>query len=150
VWGVKSKMLGKCIVLVFLFVGTLWDLKKNMVPKNYLVIWGIQSIIYFSFEIIHGKSVLDIFIGLIPGIVAIVLSVITREQIGMGDGLILLSVGCFQSIKDILSMLFFSFVILTIISIFLLAIRRVGRKSQVPFVPFMLMGQIIVIFGGIS
>ena len=68
---------------------------------------------------------------------------------GLGDGLIRLWVGCFQGVKDVLCMLFFSFVILTVFLILFLVMRRVGRTSRVPFVPFMFMGQLMVMFGGV-
>lgn len=142
-------MLGKWIVLVFLFVGALWDAKKKAVPIIFLLIWGMVSVIYFILEIFNGQNILGMLVGIIPGVVALVLSVISREQIGFGDGLILLCVGCIQDIKEVLCMLFFSFVFLTITLMFLLVIRRVGRASRVPFVPFMFIGQLITVFGGI-
>lgn len=142
-------MLGKWIVLVFLCVGALWDAKKKAVPKIFLLIWGMVSVIYFILEIFNGQNILGMLVGIIPGVVALVLSVISREQIGFGDGLILLCVGCIQDIKEVLCMLFFSFVFLTITLMLLLVIRRVGRASRVPFVPFMFIGQLITVFGGI-
>ena len=147
-WGV-NRMLGKWIVLIFLFVGALWDIKKKAVPKVFLLIWGIVSVIYFVFEIINGQNVLGLLLGVIPGIITLVLSIVTKEKIGLGDGLILICVGCLQTIKDVLCMIFFSFIFLTVVLIFLLAIRRIGRSSRIPFVPFLFLGQLITMYGGI-
>ena len=142
-------MLGKWIVLIFLFVGALWDIKKKAVPKVFLLIWGIVSVIYFVFEIINGQNMLGLLLGVIPGIITLVLSIVTKEKIGLGDGLILICVGCLQAIKDVLCMIFFSFIFLTVVLIFLLAIRRIGRSSRIPFVPFLFLGQLITMYGGI-
>lgn len=142
-------MLGKWIVLIFLFVGALWDIKKKAVPKVFLLIWGIVSVIYFVFEIINGQNMLGLLLGVIPGIITLVLSIVTKEKIGLGDGLILICVGCLQTIKDVLCMIFFSFIFLTVVLIFLLAIRRIGRSSRIPFVPFLFLGQLITMYGGI-
>ncbi len=148
-WGVNNGMIGKWIVLIFLFVGMLWDIKKKAVPKIYLVVWAIGAITYLILEITSNKNIGSIFLAVIPGVVVLILSLITGEQIGLGDGLILLCVGCFQGMKDVLCMLFFSFVILTVVLILLLVMRRVGRTSRVPFVPFMFLGQLMVMFGGV-
>lgn len=142
-------MLGKWIVLIFLFVGALWDIKKKAVPKVFLLIWGIVSVIYFVFEIINGQNMLGLLWGVIPGIITLVLSIVTKEKIGLGDGLILICVGCLQAIKDVLCMIFFSFIFLTVVLIFLFAIRRIGRSSRIPFVPFLFLGQLITMYGGI-
>ena len=147
-WGV-NRMLGKWIVLIFLFLGALWDIKKKTVPKVFLLIWGIVSVIYFVFEIINGQNVLGLLLGVIPGIITLVLSIVTKEKIGLGDGLILICVGCLQTIKDVLCMIIFSFIFLTVVLIFLLAIRRIGRSSRIPFVPFLFLGQLITMYGGI-
>lgn len=148
-WGVNNRMFEKWIVLIFLFVGMLWDIKKKTVPKIYLVVWAIGAITYLISEIAGEKSIFSIFWALIPGFVVLLISLITGEKIGLGDGLILLCVGCFQGVKDVLCMLFFSFVILTVFLILFLVMRRVGRTSRVPFVPFMFMGQLMVMFGGV-
>ena len=104
---------------------------------------------YFVFEIINGQNMLGLLLGVIPGIITLVLSIVTKEKIGLGDGLILICVGCLQTIKDVLCMIFFSFIFLTVVLIFLLAIRRIGRSSRIPFVPFLFLGQLITMYGGI-
>lgn len=148
-WGVNNRMRGQWLVLMFLFVGMLWDIKKKAVPKMYLVVWAVGAMTYLVLEIASKQNIFSIFLALIPGVVVLFLSVITGEQIGIGDGLILLCIGCFQGVKDVLCMMFFSFVILTVFLMLLLVMGRIGRKSRVPFVPFMFMGQLAVMFGGV-
>ena len=133
---------------MFLFLGMMWDVKKKAVPKNYICIFGVVGVISLILEVAKGKSILDGVLGLIPGCVAIILSVVTEEQIGSGDGWILLCVGFFQNIKETLCMTIFAFVIMTIVLMFLLVIGRVGCKSTIPFVPFLFMGQGIIMLGG--
>ena len=56
-WGVNNRMFEKWIVLIFLFVGMLWDIKKKTVPKIYLVVWAIGAITYLILEIAGEKSI---------------------------------------------------------------------------------------------
>ena len=141
-------MIGKGIVLLFLAIAAIWDIKKKAVPKNYLCVVGVVAVIYLGLDIMSGKSLIDGILALIPGYIIVFLCVVSGEQIGLGDGLILLCVGCFQNIRDTLCMIFISFVILTLVSMFLLISRRVGRKSTIPFVPFLFCGQLITIVEG--
>lgn len=143
-----QKMIGKGIVLIFLAAGTVWDLKKKALPENYVFLFGVVAMLYLVFQIISGKSISEGVLGLIPGVVSLILCLITKEQIGLGDGLLLLFVGCFQNMKETLAILFAAFAILLIVSMFLLFTGQVGRKSTIPFVPFLFCGQFLLIVGG--
>lgn len=141
-------MVGKGIILLFLAIGVIWDLKKKAVPGSYLCAFGIVAIIAFIFDVTNGKNLLDSVWGLIPGFIVVMLSILTKEQVGLGDGMILLCVGGLQSIRDTIYMIFIALIIVTVVAIFLLIIRRVGRKATIPFVPFLFLGQLIMIIGG--
>ena len=141
-------MFEKWIVLVFLFLGMIWDIKKRVVPKTYIYIFFVAGTICLLLGVINEKGILDGLFGLIPGCVVIMLSIVSREHIGSGDGWILLCVGFFQNVKETLCMIFFAFAIMTIVLMFLLVIRRISCKSTIPLVPFLFVGQAIIIVGG--
>lgn len=141
-------MVGKGIILLFLAIGAIWDLKKKAVPVSYLCVFGFVAMVGFILDVTNGKNLLDSVWGLIPGCIFVMLSVLTKEQVGLGDGMILLCVGCLQSIRDTICMISIALIIVTAATMFLLIIRRVGRKATLPFVPFLFLGQLIMISGG--
>ena len=141
-------MIGKGIVLLFLAIGVIWDLKKKAVPANYLCVFGIVAIIGFILDVVNGKKLLDSVWGLIPGFIVVMLSTLTKEQVGLGDGVILLCVGCLQSVRDTTCMIFIALIMVTVVAMLLLIIRRVGRKATIPFVPFLFLGHLMMIIGG--
>ena len=133
-------MVGKAIVLIFLMMGTVFDLKRKSVPNKYLYIWSVLTIVLVIIEIFKGKNVIDIILGVIPGIIFLFLAFVTREQIGSGDGWIIMLMGIFLGVNNVSKIIFVGFGILTLVSMTLLISRKAGKKTTIPFIPFLLMG----------
>lgn len=145
--GVENKRMEGIIVLIFLVPASVWDLKKKGVPKKYLFIWGITAFVYLFLTSIIGKStesLINAFWGVIPGLVGLFLAYVSREQIGFGDGWVLLLMGLLLGAYMVLSILFMALLVLTIVSIILLATRKAKRKTSIPFIPFLFFGHIII------
>lgn len=139
------------IVLFFLVFGTVWDIKRKTVPVKYLVVWGIVCVIYIGFVGLVSKdieSLKESLWGILPGGIGLFLAYATREQIGYGDGWIILFAGLFLGIKVVLILLFVALTAVTVFSIGLLMMRKAKRKTAIPFIPFLLLGAIIVMMGG--
>ena len=84
------------IVLIFLVFGTVWDIKRKTVSVKYLVAWGIVCVIYIGFVGLVSKdieSLKESLWGILPGGIGLFLAYATREQIGYGDGWVILFVG---------------------------------------------------------
>lgn len=77
---------------------------------------------------------------LLPGAVCLGLGWLTGEGIGYGDGLMLLCLGCFLSLPRLLSVCFAAMTLAGAAAIFLLLVLRRGKKTRIPFVPFLLVG----------
>ena len=141
------------IVLIFLILGTIWDIKRKTVPVKYLVVWGIVSTAYVSFIGLGLKDVYSLqetLWGILPGGICLFLACVTKEQIGYGDGWIVMFVGMLLGIKKVLFLLFAALIIVTFFSIVLLMSKKAERKTTIPFIPFLLLGELVVsIVGGI-
>ena len=72
--------------------------------------------------------------------VCLLLGWLTRESIGYGDGLVLLCMGGFMGISQLVRMWFAAITMAGLVAIFLLVVRHMQRKAELPFVPFLLMG----------
>ena len=86
------------------------------------------------------------FLGLLPGIFMLILAWSTRESIGYGDGLVILGMGCFYALGEIMGIVMIAITIAGITALGLLVFGHKNRESEFPFVPFLL-GAHLVMWG---
>ncbi len=85
-------------------------------------------------------------LGLIPGALLIVLSVVLKGTIGTGDGIILAMIGSFVGFTRAVAVLFMALAVSMTVALILLAIKKVSGKTEFPFVPFLCIGYMIMAF----
>ena len=138
-------MTAKGIIIIFLCIAAFFDLKKRGIPKKYLLAWGVLEISYLVFIVIWEKNVsflIEGVVGLIPGVLCILISYISKEQMGYGDGCIILLIGFLQGWKIASTSFSLALFLLSIVAAVLLIVKKATRKTRVPFVPFLFMGYI--------
>lgn len=79
------------------------------------------------------------------GILMLLVSLITKGQIGTGDGIIFCITGLGLGFWNNLWLLMLSLFMAGIFSGILWMLKRVGRKSEIPFVPFILISYLGVL-----
>jgi len=83
---------------------------------------------------------MQILISLVPGIIFLVISKVTKESMGYGDGIIVLVMGSYISIAKLVGSLILALILAAIWSIVLLVFFRKKKQEEFPFVPFVLLG----------
>jgi leader peptidase (prepilin peptidase)/N-methyltransferase len=78
--------------------------------------------------------------ALLPGVIFWAISYVTREKVGYGDGWVLLMIGLFIGAAKCIAVLVAALLAETVCLILLLAMRKIHRDDEVPFVPFLLIG----------
>ena len=149
VQGVKNKM-ENIIAFIFLSFGTVWDVKRKAVSGKYLVVWGFTNLFYLCVRgliVGNGEILVQALWGVLPGVICLFLAYVTREQIGYGDGWVMVLVGVVFGIKKTVIMVFTSMTILTCFSVVLLVAKKAGRKTSIPFIPFLLLGSVMIMIG---
>jgi len=73
----------KIILLIFLFVFAVEDIKMRSIPVYQIVLYLAIFAMYLCLGSESMKK--NIALGLIPGVICLVMSIITREKIGLGD-----------------------------------------------------------------
>jgi leader peptidase (prepilin peptidase)/N-methyltransferase len=129
---------------IWLCLCSLQDIKKKQI--NLLII-TFGFICIFALSILCIKiSLINRLAGLFLGLLFLILNPITKGQIGIGDGLIIcgmgLSFGFHQNSEILVLSLFGS----ALYSIILIIFKRVNRKKTIPFIPFLFLGYLGVIF----
>ena len=117
------------IISVFMAVCTITDIRKKEIPVAVVALSGLALLFYVIFG--GKKQWMDILYSLMPGMLLLMLSYCTRESIGYGDGLVVLVIGICMGM---------GICIAAICAAALLALRKAGGKSRIPFVPFLSVG----------
>lgn len=80
------------------------------------------------------------FGGVMVGVVVLVFAYFSKEAIGAADGVIILVCGAAFGLLETVSFTFFAAFYAGVFAIVLLLTKRVGKKSRIPFLPFLLFG----------
>ena len=76
------------------------------------------------------------------GAAVIMLSIISKGAVGMGDGLLFLSLGTVLSFEELLSAFLLGLFCCCFWGIVVLFLSGKGKKTEMPFVPFLMLGYI--------
>ena len=119
-------------ILLFIFLGicAVYDGVEREIPL--VVVWlGIITAIVLHIQGLGGNGTWQAAaLSVIPGAVFWILSFITGEKVGYGDGWLRIMIGLISS----------SFVVLI-----MFAARKTSRDYQLPFAPFLLFGMGVVV-----
>lgn len=124
-------------VLGFLGWNAWTDLKKRRISLIPTVIAIISGII---FSICKQESAWSLMGAAFIGAFFCFLSVASNGALGMGDGLIILALGMWIGGMELLISVLSALLGSGLWSAVLLVIFHRGRKSEIPFVPFLLAG----------
>lgn len=134
-------------VLLFFFLGicAVFDGMEKKIPLA--VIWlGIITAIVLHIEgIIGDSSWWDMGMAVLPGMIFWMLSLVTYEKVGYGDGWMLVMIGLFTGLWKCFLILMVGLVSESLSVLVLLAFRRISKDRQIPFAPFLLFGMGVVV-----
>ena len=87
--------------------------------------------------------------GLMIGLCMVGISFLSKEQIGIGDGVVTGMLGCLLGARGCLVMLCIASCLMAVISIGILILKKGNRKTTLPFAPALLGGYIatLAVFG---
>lgn len=130
-------------VLIVLIIEAVTDLKKQEIniPVSGIMAAAAIPIYFFAKDI----SVLNSIIGIAEGLLLILISVMTKGQIGMGDGILLAACGLMLGGKDNFLMFFFACLFSAVVSGLIMLVKKADKKTKIPFVPFMIPGFLVMV-----
>ena len=130
-----------CGAIIFLAMRSLEDIREKRISVNRVMIGALAAVIYqFTAGQASGIAIIG---SLMPGIVLLLLSVMTKESIGKGDGIGVMVLGLWIG-----GWMTFLAVCLAVWAAGIFATVCLIRKKRelIPFVPCLLMGMEVLLF----
>lgn len=125
--------------LLFLLFSSFLDIRKREISIPVTLLFGLAGVVY---SVRTGRTMTDYLIPLGIGTLILVGSVLTRGQIGMGDGWMLLALGCMLRMECYIQMACIGMLLAAAYSGVLMLVFRKNRKTEIPLVPFLLLGYV--------
>lgn len=130
--------MGKILCFCSLGILSYFDVKEKMLPAALLRIHLIIAVVYQMLAREH--TWIEIAGGIGIGVLFLVLSKITGEAIGFGDGWGIVGIGAYHGLWNVLEILLYAFGFLMVASIVLLVRSKMSKKCTLAFYPFLVMG----------
>lgn len=144
-YGYSIEYILHFIFLSLLLAIALVDFRFKII-SNPLVILGIIFAVLSMF-LNENISIYSSVLGaLVTGGTLGVISLITRGSLGMGDAKLFVFIGIFLGLQRVISVLLISTFVIGIVSLILLVLKIVTRKTTIPFGPFVYTATLITIF----
>ncbi|MCC8029033.1 MAG: prepilin peptidase [Lachnospiraceae bacterium] len=119
-------MVGKCILLGFLFLFAWMDLKKSELSLPLLGVCAAVGVLVSRSA--DALSWADLLGGLCIGGTLMLFALASKESIGLGDGLLFCATGVYLGLRQNLLLLFCSVMLCAIFGSVLLLGRKCSRK----------------------
>lgn len=141
----------------FLIIIFVYDLKHYIIPDRVVYpailisgLWYLASFIFSDSPAGYGTlNVVYSALGAAGFFLAIVL-VSRGKWMGVGDIKLAILMGLFLGFPNILVALFLAFFLGAVVGIGLLAFKKKGLRSEVPFGPFLISGTFLALFRGVD
>ncbi len=141
--------------LLFITFGViaLYDWAHTYIPVSYLFFYCVLTIGMLIARFIHEPTNMVLLGPIVVSLPFLLIWIISRGRgLGFGDVLLFLGVGAFFGIEQGLAVLLISIWMAAIVGVCIYIFRRKNgvRDTTIPFVPFMMLAFIIVLFTDID
>lgn len=133
--------LGITVIMgLLLFAAALMDLKSRQISRGFIVVLTLVSLASIFVRVDYG--IWNAVGGALIGICAVGLSMLSREQIGRGDGLVIAALGIALGFRECLATVCLASVIMALVSVVVLLLKKGNRKTRLPFIPALFVGYV--------
>ncbi len=136
--NVYQEEVKNAIILLYLGILAGMDVRKRQIS---LVLTGVLFLAGVGWQIMVEHALwLECLLSLLPGAGFLLLGYVSREQVGYGDGLLLLTVGIWLGLGQTFGIVTLGLVLCSVLCGVLLMRKKMRRQDSVPLVPFLLLG----------
>ena len=131
------------VVGILLLIMSVQDIKERSISNRYIAM--LAAVCAVGGFLNAEQAWMEMLSGCSIGLCLMGVSVLTQEQIGAGDGLVVAALGLLTGAIKALTILSIASLIMAGVSILLISIRKGTRKMKLPFVPAISVGYVICI-----
>lgn len=133
----------KMVVLVYLLAAGVIDIREYRISVPLTVLTAGVGVLHLLYD--WETAVPSVFLSLLPGAGLILIGILSRQKIGMGDGITLLVCGLFLESAAVWEMLMSGLFFGSLFAVFLF-IRKKGKNTEFPFLPFLCIGYMVGLY----
>ena len=155
-FGFSYMLFPFCIYVFSLLVVTVIDFDFQIIPDEISFLLIIVGLLTSFFNVMLGDTILhrilNSFFGFVAGggsllLVAIVGKwIFGKDAMGGGDIKMMAGIGCFIGWDKVLVAIFIACVFGSIFGIFMMIFKKIGRKQEIPFGPYLAVASLLVLF----
>ncbi len=127
------------LILVYMATAAIYDICSKKLPLWLMLIFSAISIIL---TLLLPEIEFNI-LAFIPGIFMLIISIISNHSLGLGDSILILTLGLLLSITELISIILFSLFFASLAGVILFVKNR-NKKQAIPFVPFILLSYLLL------
>lgn len=141
-------------VMLWLFVVGYIDLRERIIPNSMIGLALLGWVALISLEIFLGGTpwnkllVFSAIGGLACGGALMVIALIMKSGLGMGDVKLFFVLGLLYGLMDTYGIFLFTMIPMGLFAIGLLLLKKASRKSTIPMAPFVVIGFFLSIIAG--
>ena len=122
-------------LLILLIPCVVTDIRSRRIPLWYLLGFSVAGVPVNLFLL--NVTLPEIGLGLLPGLIFILLSRLTKGAIGMGDAILITAMGIFAGWSETLTLLLAACILSSLTAAVLLIFFKKKMKDSIPFAPFL-------------
>lgn len=151
------RMIVSVLSLLMLIICSYTDLKYRGISRRVLAAFFLLSVVYMSVVcifkdrsgllkncLLYEVKTESVICALIPGLLMLIVSIVTKEAIGKGDVYVILLLGLMTGFDRAFFILLVSMTVCAVFGIVLMIVKGRGRKDTLPYVPFVLGAHILL------
>jgi leader peptidase (prepilin peptidase)/N-methyltransferase len=131
------------IIGIMLFGAGIVDIRSLKVSRAFIIVLFLACMAAFATS--ENPNVISALAGASIGLCAIGISFAAGEQIGRGDGLVIMAIGIIAGFRWCLAVVCIASVVMSIVAIVMLVLKKGNKKTKLPFIPALFVGYIIFV-----
>lgn len=128
--------------LIFMIWNSILDIRKKEISLGSCMIFALLAVVRM---IVLDMSIYTVFLSGIPGLLLMAVSICSRAAVGFGDGIVVLITGWILGTERTVQSLFYGLLLSAIVGGIQVFVGKKGREEELPFVPYLLTGGVIVL-----
>lgn len=131
---------------VLLLAAGITDIRKRQISRRFLMLLTLVCIAAVLFR--GSFAIMDAAGGIAIGFCVIGISMISREQIGRGDGIVIAMIGLVLGFRRCLAAVSVASLLMSAAAIVVLLFKKGNRRTQLAFLPALFVGYVLCGVGG--